>query len=170
MCGRDTTVFFMRGKKIKSVTRRGKNVLVNLSSNVTILIHMKMTGHLLYGKYKRSVKLKAKNVKQEEWEAVEEGPLKDPFNRFIRLVFTLSNGKHLAFSDMRKFAKVCYLPTDALSLSADLSHLGPEPLEKEFRIKNFEYQLGKRPNGKIKQVLMDQRLLAGIGNIYSHEA
>lgn len=158
------------GKKIGSVTRRGKNVLVNLSGNVTILIHMKMTGHLLYGTYERKLKVKNEKLKVEEWEAEEDGPLKDPFNRFIRLVFALSNGKHLAFSDMRKFAKVCYLPTDTLSESADLSHLGPEPLEKSFTLLVFSSKLNERPNGKIKQVLMDQSLIAGIGNIYSDEA
>ncbi|HEY4511561.1 MAG TPA: bifunctional DNA-formamidopyrimidine glycosylase/DNA-(apurinic or apyrimidinic site) lyase [Candidatus Paceibacterota bacterium] len=173
------------GKKIKDVTRRGKNVLVNLSGNITVLIHMKMTGHLLYGKYgranapssprrgSRADRLDFRfhgNDRREEWEAIEDGPLKDPFNRFIRLVFTLSNGKHLAFSDMRKFAKVCYLPTDTLSLSTDLAHLGPEPLEKNFQFTVFNFQLKKRLNGKIKQVLMDQSLIAGIGNIYSDEA
>ena len=100
---------------------------------------------------------------------VEDGPLKDPFNRFIRLVFTLSNGKHLVLSDMRKFAKVCLLSTSALFESEDLKDVGPEPLVPAFEFRKFKSRLLKRPSGKIKQVLMDQSIIAGIGNIYSDE-
>ncbi|MEK9185010.1 MAG: bifunctional DNA-formamidopyrimidine glycosylase/DNA-(apurinic or apyrimidinic site) lyase [Patescibacteria group bacterium] len=148
------------GKKIVNVKRRGKNVLINLEKDTTILIHMKMTGHLLYGTY---------SVKRGTWGAVEKGPLQDPFNRFIRLIFTLSDKKHLAFSDMRKFAKVCLIKTDKLEESVDLRNLGPEPLEKSFDFVCFKERLNKKPNGKIKQVLMNQTIIAGIGNIYSDE-
>ena len=160
------------GKKILNVKRRGKNILINLEKNTTILIHMKMTGHLLYGKYKQPPATPPpllRGNKYSEWKAVEEGPLQDPFNRFIRLVFTFSNKKHLAFSDMRKFAKVCLIKTDELEKSADLRGLGPEPLKKDFNFTIFKERLNKKPNSKIKQVLMDQTIISGIGNIYSDE-
>jgi formamidopyrimidine-DNA glycosylase len=82
---------------------------------------------------------------------------------YIHLVFTLDNGKRLIFSDLRKFAKV------ALLNDSHLANLGPEPLDKNFNYKVFRERLLKRPNGKIKQVLLDQSLVAGIGNIYSDE-
>src|SRR3989344_3879262 len=82
---------------------------------------------------------------------------------FTRLDFKLDNGKHLVLSDMRKFAKVTLLNPD------HLKDLGPEPLSKNFQFKVFNFQLQKRPKGKIKQVLMDQSLISGIGNIYSDE-
>ncbi|MFA6552726.1 MAG: bifunctional DNA-formamidopyrimidine glycosylase/DNA-(apurinic or apyrimidinic site) lyase [Candidatus Paceibacterota bacterium] len=157
------------GKKIVSVGRRGKNVLINLSSNITILVHMKMTGHLLYGTYKRTNNQQLTTNNKEAWEAVEPEELKDPFNRFIRLVFTLSNGKHLAFSDMRKFAKVFYFPTKEMEFISDFKDMGPEPLLKNFGFEIFKKRLSKKPNGKIKQVLMDQTVISGIGNIYSDE-
>ncbi len=167
------------GKKIISVKRRAKNVLINLSGNETILIHMKMTGHLLYGKYKRNPKLKILNPKQiqnsnikiqnEEWKPAEKGPLNDPYNRFIHLVFALSNKKHLVLSDMRKFAKICVLKTKGLEQNENLKNLGPEPLEKGFSFKVFNERLSAKPNMKIKPALMDQTILAGIGNIYSDE-
>ncbi len=141
-------------------TRRGKNILIHLSNGKTILIHMKMTGHLLYGTYR---------FNKKEWVATEEGPLQDPFNKFIRLIFTFSNGKHLAFSDMRKFAKVFLFDTKNIETHADLKDLGPEPLSPAFTLKKFTEQIYKRPVGKIKQVLMDQTIIAGIGNIYSDE-
>ena len=82
---------------------------------------------------------------------------------FTRLDFKLNNNKHLILSDMRKFAKVTLLNHE------HLRDLGPEPLSKNFQFTIFNSQLMKRPKGKIKSVLMDQGLIAGIGNIYSDE-
>ncbi len=163
------------GKKILGASRRGKNVLIHLTHDKTILVHMKMTGHLLYGKYTQTTFVTQNLNRQgkkmvEKWVAVNNGPLKDDsFNQFIRLVFTLQNGKHLALSDMRKFAKVTLLKTGELESAPELIHLGPEPLEKTFTTKVLKERLSKRLNGKIKQVLMDQTIVAGIGNIYSDE-
>ncbi|MBI4155650.1 MAG: bifunctional DNA-formamidopyrimidine glycosylase/DNA-(apurinic or apyrimidinic site) lyase [Candidatus Zambryskibacteria bacterium] len=156
------------GEKVLLAERRGKNILIHLSDGKTILIHMKMTGHLLYGKYS---KLKVKSQKSkvaEKWVAAEKGLLQEPFNKFIHLVFTLSNGKHLAFSDMRKFAKVMLFETNRRDEITDLSILGPEPLDN-LSLKTFKKQLLTKPNSKIKTVLMDQTIVAGIGNIYSDE-
>jgi len=180
------------GVKILKAERRAKNVLIHLSNppssssrvtsarqgGNTILVHLKMTGHLLYGEY---VKRKTQNVKRdnkklnasrstlhEYWSAVERGPLRDdPYNQYIHLVFTLSNGRHLVLSDVRKFAKVTILPTE--KLAEEFKQIGPEPLEKSFQLSAFSLQLNKRPKGKIKPVLMDQSVVAGIGNIYSDE-
>jgi formamidopyrimidine-DNA glycosylase len=159
----------VRGKKILGVRRRAKNVLIDLSRNVTILIHMKMTGHLLYGKYEKNTPPSVKGWEKETWipHEKENEALKDTFNRFIRLVFTLSNGKHLALSDMRKFAKVTYFQTD--NIPGEIDQLGPEPLTSTFNLAAFRQRIFKKPNGKIKQVLMNQEIIAGIGNIYSDE-
>lgn len=149
------------GKKIESATRRAKNILIHLGGN-TILMHMKMTGHLLYGAYE---------YRKNTWVPKEKtGPLADPFNKFIRLVFSLSNGNHLAFSDMRKFAKVTLISKDQLEKSSHLVDLGIEPFDPKFTYKVFKERVYKRPTGRIKNVLMDQTLIAGIGNIYSDEA
>lgn len=149
-------------QKISSVERRAKNILVNLNNQKTILIHMKMTGHLLYGKYKF---IKNKN----KWVPDEPGPLHDTYNRFIHVVFTFGNVKHMAFSDARKFGKITLLDTYTMHESIHLKDIGPEPLLKNFDIKKLKERLNKKPNGKIKTVLMDQSIIAGIGNIYSDE-
>lgn len=128
-------------KKIKSVERQAKNILINLSNNKTILIHMKMTGHLLFNN-------------------------KD---KFVHALFGFSGNNYLAFSDMRKFGKITLLDTKTAHDSKHLKNIGPEPLSKQFTIKNFKLQILKKPNGKIKTVLMDQTIIAGIGNIYSDE-
>lgn len=148
------------GKKILNATRRAKNILIHLADNHTILVHMKMTGHMMHGKY----------VFNKEWLPTENGPLKDPFNKFIRLAFTLSDGKHLVLSDMRKFAKVTLIETDKLDQSDHLKNIGPEPLESGFTFKLFKERLLKRKTGRIKNVLMDPTIIAGVGNIYSDEA
>lgn len=159
------------GEKIQSVRRRGKNVLIHLSDNKTILVHMKMTGHLLFGQYQKAgaeTQYPHGWVK-EKWMPNEpiKSPLWDPFNRFIRLVFILSGKKHLVLSDVRKFAKVCLIEKDE---KTDIDTLGPEPLEKNFGFPSFRFQLMKKPDWKIKTALMNQELIAGIGNIYSDEA
>ncbi len=146
------------GEKVKVVERRGKNILIHSSHNKTILIHMKMTGHLLYGKY---------NFDGKIWKSKEKF-LSDPFNQFIHFVVGFSNGKQLAFSDMRKFAKVILFKTDERDELSDIKNLGPEPLNG-LSLEVFKKQLSKRPNKKIKTVLIDQEILAGIGNIYSDE-
>ena len=137
----------VKEKIITGVSRRAKNVLIHLSGNLTILVHMKMTGHLLYGDYNRS----------------------DPFNRFIHYIIYLSNGKNIELSDMRKFAKVALVPTDTLHLSEHLKGVGPEPLDKTFTFSVFKERIFVRSNKKIKPTLMDQELIAGIGNIYADE-
>lgn len=138
----------IKGKKILNVKRRAKNILINLSDNFTILIHMKMTGHVMYGDYNR----------------------KDPYNRFIRMIVYLSNGKTMELCDTRKFAKVTLIETDKMYESIHLKNIGPEPLENEFTFEIFKNQISLRSSKMIKAVLLDQEIIAGIGNIYSDES
>ncbi len=154
------------GRKIVRAERVAKNILIHLDSGKIILIHMKMTGHLLYGTYKKS----EKSVDTKDpWRPIpsETEALRDPFNRYIRLVFSLSNKKHLVLSDMRKFAKITLLDSKE---NPHLSHLGPDPLSLEFNSSIFYERISKKPTGPIKSVLMDQTVLGGVGNIYSDEA
>lgn len=152
------------GKKIISVERRAKNILIYLGNKKTILIHMKMTGHLLYGLYEYDKKNNTWEVSANE----KNNALRDPFNRFIHVVFSFDNKKHLALCDSRKFAKVTLLES-ALAHKAHFQNMGPEPLEKSFLVKKFIERLQTKPKHKIKQILLDQHVIAGIGNIYSDE-
>jgi formamidopyrimidine-DNA glycosylase len=148
------------GKKIKTIRRRGKNILFKLSDNKTLLIHQKLTGHLLLGKWK---------FEKGKWVPLIKGPLsEDPMNRFLHLIFYLDNGQMLALSDLRKFAKVELWDDKELTESKEFKELGAEPLEKSFTFEKLKEVL-KNKKGKIKQVLMDQSVIAGIGNIYSDE-
>ena len=156
----------VKGTKITSAERRAKNILINLSNDKTILIHMKMTGHLMYGKY-------AYDKKNNIWAPAPDEKnnfLRDPFNQYIHFVISFTNGKQLVLSDVRKFAKVTVLSTKEAHLSTHLDNLGPEPLEKSFNFKKFAERINKKKTGKIKSVLMDQSVISGVGNIYSDEA
>jgi formamidopyrimidine-DNA glycosylase len=153
------------GKKIVKVTRRAKNILIHLNNGKIILIHMKMTGHLLYGDYD----FDPRNDKQS-WIPVSPESLKDLCNRHVHFVLTFSNNKRLALSDSRKFAKVTLIDSKQMRESEHLKNIGPEPLEKGFTLDKFKNRLSLRPNGKIKQVLMNQSVIAGIGNIYADES
>ncbi|MFA6295454.1 MAG: bifunctional DNA-formamidopyrimidine glycosylase/DNA-(apurinic or apyrimidinic site) lyase [Candidatus Paceibacterota bacterium] len=153
------------GKKIISIERRAKNILINLNNNKTILVHMKMTGHLLFGIY-----LFKSNNSNDPWEPKEPESLKDPKNRHVRFVITFNNGKHMALSDMRKFAKVTIIDSKTIHESNHLKDLGPEPLDKSFTFQEFNKRLDLRHLGKIKLVLMDQNIISGIGNIYADES
>ena len=156
------------GTKIIDSTRRGKNVLIHLSNNKTILIHMKMTGHVMYGEYKKSTKNTKKT--REEWVATEAGPLRDdPYNRFVHFLLHFKNGKSMALSDTRKFAKVTLIETDQLEKSSHLASHGPEPLEVNFKLQDFKKALMIKPNGPIKIVMMNHEVISGIGNIYASE-
>jgi len=154
------------GQKIIKVSRRAKNILIDISGEYTILIHLKMTGHLLFGNYYQE-------KKTGKWLPRGSKALADPFNRFVHLVFTLEdkkkNKKFLVFSDARKFGKVTLFRSKEISLIKDLKDLGPEPLEESFTFKVFKDRLALKPRGKIKTVLMNQNIIAGIGNIYSDE-
>jgi formamidopyrimidine-DNA glycosylase len=143
-------------KEIKKIWRRGKNILFDLSDDRTLLIHQKLTGHLLFGKWEKT---------NNRWQP-PPGPLSEKINSFLHLLFTLDNGKMLALSDLRKFAKVELLNKE--ELKKELSSLGPEALEKSFTFKEFKKALQGKGR-KIKQVLMEQKTIAGIGNIYSDE-
>ena len=150
----------LKGKEIVGVRRRAKNILIDLSENYVLLIHQKIAGHLLFGEWK---------LEKGHWISKKEGPLlNDPINNYIHAIFTLDNGKQIALSDTRKFAKIELWKKDELESSEDYLKIGPEPLEDDFTFANFK-KLFEKKKGKIKQVLMDQNFISGIGNIYASE-
>jgi len=156
------------GKKILRAERVGKNILIHLESSKTMLVHMKMTGHLMYGKYRPGKKTDGEDSHDWPWWS-EEKALQDPYNRFIRVLFKLNNGYSLAFCDSRKFGKVTLFETLESKNTKHLKGVGIDTLDKKLTYKIFKETILKKPTGRIKNVLMDQSLIAGIGNIYSDE-
>lgn len=150
------------GRKIVDIKRRAKNLLVFLDNQKILVFHFKLTGHALVVPSNFQVDSSGKWVSKNLPPA-----LKDPQNQFIRIIFFLSSDKQLAISDLRKFAYIkLFNPQE---LNDFLKEYGPEPLEKDFTFEVFKERIGKIKS-PIKKALMDQKVIAGVGNIYSDEA
>lgn len=149
----------IQGLKIIDVKRRAKNILIYLSDNKVILIHQKMTGHLLYGKWR---------LEKNKPQSLMKGATQEKVNNYIHIIFYLDNGWQLALSDLRKFAKVLLGDKQDIENLSEIKDLGPEPLERNFTFEKFKEIISSK-SGKIKQVLMDPYVIAGIGNIYSDD-
>jgi len=147
----------IKGKKINNIERKGKNILFFLEKNKILLIHQKLTGSLLLGKWE---------FRNKKWVSKIPGPLlTDKMNQFIHFVLFLSDGEMLALSDLRKFAKVELAKNK--EIEKELEKIGPNPLKIDFE--TFKKRI-RSSKGKIKKVLMDQTVISGIGNIYSDES
>ncbi len=151
----------IKGLEIKNVSRQGKNILFDLSHDYTLLIHQKMTGHLLYGKWK---------IEGKKVIPLTNDELRESVNGYIHFILFLDNSYQLALSDLRKFAKIILDKKENILNLKELKKLGPDPLDKNFTFKKFKEVISSAsPRAKIKQVLMDQTIIAGIGNIYADE-
>lgn len=127
------------------------------------MIHQKMSGHLLYGKWKK----RPGATKDKKWFSAVAGPLRDdPENSYIRLMIWLDNGHQLALSDLRRFGTIALDDDRDVASEKSLIGLGPEPLEISA---NDFAKLFKKKKGRLKSVLMDPGFIAGIGNIYADE-
>lgn len=136
----------LAGKTLNDIGRRGKFLIVYLDSTELLIFHLKLTGRLLF---------------------FSEKPERNP--DYTRISFTFTDGSILFFADMRKFADVFLVSRNELDKVGAIKDMGPEPLSSDFSCESFKRVLrGKR--GKIKPALMDQAVLAGVGNIYSQEA
>jgi formamidopyrimidine-DNA glycosylase len=144
----------IQNRKILGARRIGKNIFLDLSGNKTLYIHLKMTGHLL-------IKSKVKSQKSKFF--------KDRVNQYIRHKFFLKSGRILEFSDLRKFGKIVLDDTQIINDLKEIKNLGIDALDPRFTFKKFKEILEKKINSKIGIVLMEQNLIAGIGNIYRSE-
>ena len=137
------------GATVKKVGRRAKILIFEFSNNWSLLIHLKLSGRLIFRK-----------------KGEELGPEDLKWNH---LIWYFSDGSRLFHNDLRQFGYVKLVKTDELAGFFKKEKLGPEPLEKNFTLADFSAILKKKPKAKIKQFLLDQKNIAGIGNIYSDE-
>ena len=145
---------------ISAITRRGKMIIVELNSDYVLLIHLKMTGQLIL---------------IDGSERIAGGhPTKDMFdglpNKSTRVVFSFESGGTLFFNDQRRFGYIKLFQRAALAHHKPITGFGIEPLSREFNEQVLYLACKKRPNIKIKQLLLDQTVIAGIGNIYADES
>ncbi|TSC89770.1 MAG: formamidopyrimidine-DNA glycosylase [Parcubacteria group bacterium Gr01-1014_3] len=159
---------FLTGEKIVEAKRRAKNILIYLTHDKLLLVHQKMTGHMLVGKWR--IKNKESGIKNQEVIPLEpKAMITDPYNKYVHLILYLDNGKMLALSDLRKFAKVIAGSVQEIENLPELTNLGPDALDPNLTVEKFGATLRQAQGKKIYQVLMDQQVIAGIGNIYANE-
>lgn len=170
--GNDKIEKILTGNSIKNIDRRGKLIIFELASGDFLLIHLKMTGQLLYhfghhlivGGHNVPVSVPAKIGRTNE---IEEDQLKENLrSSYTAVVFTFADKSQLFFNDMRQFGYVKLV--DAMELEKIKSKFGVEPFDKKFTLEKFQDIL-RNKKSNIKAVLMDQTNIAGIGNIYADE-
>jgi formamidopyrimidine-DNA glycosylase len=135
----------LEGKKFTGVERRGKYILCRIEGGDVLVVHLGMSGQLLRAKSSRETKPKHTHV-----------------------IITFTQGGQLRFIDPRTFGEMFVTQTDALAKVSELNHLGMDPLEQAISWEQFGALINQR-SVKLKPLLMDQKFLAGIGNIYSDE-
>src|SRR5581483_7783740 len=151
---------FLINAKVKNIARRAKLIVINLDSDYSLLIHLKMTGQLVF----RSSELQ---FGAGHPTASLTGHLPD---KSTRVTINFKDGSQLFFNDQRKFGWMLLLPTKALRLHSLYGRLGPEPLAPDFTAKVLKERLARRANSSIKAALLDQSVIAGVGNIYADES
>jgi len=148
---KDTSVVFFKkkviGTKIKSIKRRAKLLIIHLSNGYSLVIHLKLSGQLIY----------YPNLEEKK-------------EKYTHLIYYFSDNSCLCHNDLRQFGYVKLIKTTDLEGLFQKQNLGPEPLDKKFTLRKFKELLIKRPNSKIKPLLINQSFIAGIGNIYAQEA
>lgn len=151
---------FLIGAEILNIKRRAKVLLIELSSKYSLIIHLKMTGQLVFRSSGVSFGAGHPNGSLV-------GGLPD---KSTRVTFTFSDDTRLYFNDQRKFGWVRLLPTAEVPNIDFMKRVGPEPLAADFSPQLFRERLAKRQNSSIKAALLDQSVIAGIGNIYADES
>jgi formamidopyrimidine-DNA glycosylase len=132
------------GAVVEDIRRRAKLLIIDWSNGWSVVIHLKMTGQIIYdGK---------------------EGTGKP------HIIYTFTDGHELKHYDFRLFGYVKLIKADEVEKLFKKENFGPEPLDKNFTLEMFKNLLSQKPRAKIKPLLMDQTFVAGVGNIYSQEA
>ena len=146
------------GATVTDVRRRAKMLMIDLTGGYTLLIHLKMTGQLVYRG-------------DQAWAAghPNDSMIGELPDKSTRAIFELSGGGKLFFNDQRKFGWIKLYPTSEVMQLAGIVKLGPEPLSGD-PWREFLPRLRRHQKSRIKTAILDQTVLAGVGNIYADES
>lgn len=150
---------FLINAEILAVRRRAKVLLVDLSTDYTLVIHLKMTGQLVY----RGDQVFGAGHPNDS--LIGELP-----DRSTRVMIEFMDNSYLYFNDQRKFGWIKLLPTIEVPNIDFMKKVGPEPLEADFTPEQFTARFARRSKTNIKAALLDQTVVAGVGNIYADES
>ncbi len=136
----------LQGARVESVGRRGKHLIITLDSGYYLLLHLNMRGQLLVT------------------------PSEIPEAKYLAAAFPLNDGNELRFHDMWTWGEMRLVSPEELAAHPALSGMGPEPFSEEWTPQRFSAGLARRPKTAIKAILLDQGVVAGVGNIYADES
>ena len=154
----DVLIAKSKRKVIQGVSRRGKLIDIDLGGDHNLLVHLKMTGQLVY--------VDALGKKVSGGHPI--GALGVLPNKFSHIIIEFTDNSTLYFNDIRKFGWVKY----ATNIERDVARqkYGLEPFDPEYTLDNFKKIIKKHQQKRIKQLLMDQEKISGLGNIYADES
>ena len=152
---------FLLGAQITGVVRRAKVLMIHLATGYSLVVHLKMTGQLVYRSNNNKARFGAGHPNDS---LVGELP-----DKSTRVILELEGAK-LFFNDQRKFGYMKLVPTTEIPHIDFFKRVGPEPLDDAFSSLDFKRRVQRRANTSIKAALLDQSVLAGIGNIYADES
>lgn len=155
----EDVVEYMVEAVVTRVRRRAKALIIDLDTDYSLVVHLRMTGQMVFVGAERF------GAGHPNDSLVGELP-----DRSTRVTIVFDDDSRLFFNDQRKFGWMRLMPTAEISNMEFFRNLGPEPLEERFRLAEFTSQLANHPNATIKATLLDQTVIAGIGNIYADEA
>lgn len=144
------------GGEIINLRRFGKALIIDLDNNASLMIHLKMTGQLIY---------RGPNLKKNPTLSKNVGTLP---SKHTHVIIRLDKNGKLYFNDLRKFGYIKVLKTSEVEKQSFIDNLGPEPL-KDLDLKYLKAKLAKSSQA-IKLFLLDQKKISGIGNIYANDA
>ena len=146
------------GRKIKKIARRSKFLIFEFDQDKLMLVHLGMTGKFFFIN---------KNKKKFKTSFYYNLDIKKD-SKYDRVIFVFKDNQKLIYNDMRKFGFIKFLDVKKYRENLHIKNLGPEPLKKKFNQIYFKNYINGR-NRKIKDILMDQKFVSGLGNIYVNE-
>jgi formamidopyrimidine-DNA glycosylase len=178
---------FLIGAEIMHVRRRAKVLIIELSSEYSLVIHLRMTGQLVFaGKNHQNEEGRMQNAEKKKLHSSfliphssearfagghpNDSLIGDLPDKSTRVIIDFKDGSKLFFNDQRKFGWMRLLPSTEVPEIDFMKTVGPEPLEDDFTADKFIKRVMGRKNSPIKAVLLDQKVLAGVGNIYADES
>ena len=180
---------FLHGARVTAVRRRAKVLMIDLDTQYSLVVHLKMTGQLVFrschpAMYRRKKSGRACHRDPDCFPMILEDDKVPNFagghpndsligelpDRSTRVQIDFTDESQLFFNDQRKFGWVKLLPTDEVKNLPFMQKVGPEPLDPNTRAEDFIQRIRRRQNSMIKPALLDQTVIAGVGNIYADEA
>ena len=151
---------FLIGAKVTAVRRRAKVLMIDLSTDYSLVIHLKMTGQLVY--VDKDARFGAGHPNDSLVNVLPD--------KSTRVTIAFKDSSQLFFNDQRKFGWVKLIATAEIPNLPFMKKVGPEPLEADFTAKQFKDRFTRRGRTNIKAAILDQSVVAGVGNIYADES